>query len=251
MRHIRTLLGAVLALAIITACASTPEPKPTIIANPDGSFSVISESDDPTAQAYAQVLSNMIDAAEAARAGGSNLSDEEIWRTNEDGSMLHIQSGGYCPAIWGQFTRTQSYIIKRNGTDVSCNFNNAETGSILTFYFYQVAAEPEAEAEGALEAMRYRVPDGKRVPLAARWKNPDFSTAILSSDVNGKRIRNGVVVARSGPWLVKLRMTYPDANAAAFELMALTMLQGQVERLVQYAAADREPGEDVVPDPTI
>lgn len=238
----RLVAAAVLGLTL-SACASAPEPEPNsvnLVVDEQGKIQSI-EGGDP---GFAKIL-------EFALRGGLSedaLSDDEIWRSEDDGNLRHIQSGGICPQNWGSFERTQNVIYDQNGSDVGCNYVSNDLYTDLTFYFYRNDEPLEQEFAGVMDIVKNRHPASKdsalpniNVPGSQAFSY--LSDAIEFSNSNGIKLRSGALLTEREGWRVKMRVTYPADFAAQIETIAPTMLLGQFDRMDANGIAPDAPEE--------
>jgi hypothetical protein len=220
-----TAIAAISTLAL--GCASQPEPDNTITISvgPDGGMTATSSSNRPEDQALAALLSGGL--GQPVRV---QLSDDEIWRRDQTGTITHIQSGATCPSEWAGFTRNRLEVFVRDGTNVGCNYVLGGT-SALTFYVYE-GLTVEEELKDALDAMKTRQPVASETPYHAQSMNGVYQARTLAYDTADRRaMRTSVLVGKAGNWVLKMRLTCPAADAQRLEQTVGIAFIGQAERL--------------------
>src|SRR6476620_3822910 len=88
--------------------------------------------------------------APGARAHASQPLYKSIWRRDDKGDIVHLQSGLACDARVGDFARVDIRAYKSSGLDVSCNYLDAQKNFItmyLTRRAGQTLADDMAEAK--------------------------------------------------------------------------------------------------------
>jgi len=240
----KTVAIAASTLAFATGCATTdPAPAATTIqVGLDGSFVVVDEDGNPTDSPEANFLAAML---AQSMANSQTLPEEEIWAKDETGDFTHIQSGGICPEVWNTFELKKKSINQPDGSDVSCNYQDSQAA--FTFYFFKNSQSALEHSKGVIELIKVRSPRAKPVEFV----NPQFSKsqmyglALKGPDSSGKDIRDAVLVTDNDGWQIKLRMTYYDEVAAAYEMRAQLMLLAQMDQInpqgYQPDAKDKEP----------
>jgi len=217
-------LGVMLTLA---ACSTAPaQNTDTIYFDPDsGEYSV-----DENASDDSRALAALLGMAQELNQP-QDLSDEEIWRSDAEGNLTHIQSGLICPVTWGGYIRTRETIYNRNGEDVSCNYGEGHSTAV-TYYAYRTAMSVEDELVGIMEqVVKARHPvhaDAAILNASAPANGFNYvGDAISYSDANGQEMKSGLVLADVANWRLKVRITYPLENAEALEAFVGASLLGQ------------------------
>ena len=240
-------LGVMLTLA---ACSTAPEKNTnTVYFDPDsGEYSVGENASDDTRE-LAALLGMAADLNQP-----QDLSDEEIWRSDADGNLTHIQSGLICPVTWGGYIRTNETIYNRNGEDVSCNYGDGNS-TVVTYYAYRTAMSVEDELVGIMEqVVKARHPVyAEAAILNASASSNGFhyvGDAISYSDANGQEMKSGLVLADATGWRLKVRITYPLENAEKLEAFVGASLLGQWdgvrETQLSRPAETASPNEDTI-----
>ena len=62
---------------------------------------------------------------------------------------------------------------------------------------------------------------------------PYLASGVEFSVVTGETIRSGVWLMEANGWRLKMRVTYPAANAAEMQRFATVALRGQFDRIAQ------------------
>ena len=239
MRKFSAILKAAagaLALAC-TACASAPSTEQdgiNLYVDPAmGKYSVDENASDD-AKALAEVMNKLSPEQEAP----AELTDAEIWRTDEAGNMTHIQSGLICPATWSGFARQGSQIYKRSGQDVGCTYVSGD--SIISFYAYRNGGTVAEEVNGVMD----------QVVKARHPVNMPSSIAVLESfaprgefamgtigykNARDDAMKSGVLINELAGWRLKIRYTFPVSDAERTEGLIVASLMGQQDSLLNAA----------------
>lgn len=236
MKTLSLLSVGALALGfIVSGCATSPErsTETNIVLNEDGSFSVLDENGNPAEDERLQRLGQLLSQAKQAVAEPEELSDDEIWSVDPEGNLTHIQSGGFCPYEWGEFTLIRPSIFKRDGSDVGCNFQSTNLNASYTFYFYRNAEPIEQDLQGVVDAIKSRNPTAKEAGLNFLGPEPRYYLGrVLETAIDGASVtRNAALIADEAGWRVKMRMTYNAQNALEREHLGAIMLRGQLDRI--------------------
>lgn len=106
---------------------------------------------------------------EALVATGNPLADTPDWELIGEDVALHTPSGGKCPEMLGEFIRKSYDLLEITLDDITrfdgvCQYQNLDTVSEITVYFYP------ATGETLLEHMRSFVV----APILQRWKSSQF-----------------------------------------------------------------------------
>jgi hypothetical protein len=227
-------VGAIVALAAclgVSGCQSKPKNDLVINVGPDGRMTVQS-SGSPEDRALAALLQLALD-KEAAKDEKAPLTEAQIWRKDDDGNITHIQSGATCPVTWAGLTRDKLSVFAADGTDVGCNFVTPNAGpTYMTFYVYQRAGGMEEAMKEAVDGMKARQPVAKETPYFAPSSNGQYRSLTLSyKAADGTPMRTSVLLAQSGGWLLKMRLTCREDDARVAEQSAALGLMGQADRL--------------------
>lgn len=224
-----------IASLLLAGCGSTPKPSRnggvvTAIQKPDGSFAAIDQDGNEVDTPEAQVLLGLLNGIGATQ---ENLADDEIWATDASGNLTHIQSGGICPLEWREFSFSRSTIFKRDGSDVSCNFQNEELQASFTFYFYRNSQSVEDDLAGVMDAIKLRVPTSTAVqPNVFPLADSTYSIGMVEGTAsNGLTRHDGALITKDSGWQIKLRVTYPAGRAFEMEPIAVTMLRAQLDQV--------------------
>jgi hypothetical protein len=150
-----------------------------------------------------------------------------------DGGALHSASGFTCPAAIGGFKRDRLtvYDAAQGGRDVSCGYGSPSATATLyltklpaqytltrVFDIYLDQAKAHTPSVGDV-ADPYPASDGGPRRQGKFWR-----------DKEGRN--EGLWLVQIGPWFAKLRVTYPDAEAATIRKLAgdlLTAIDAQVK----------------------
>lgn len=153
-----------------------------------------------------------------------------VFESQSDGSVRHVQSGFVCPAglpdanLWRLMVFPSPQGL---GTDVGCDYGRIAAGSgarraeakvsifltrgmpgiTLDAAFAHYLAEmhgfnPPSVSRGAV--FEAGGTDGKAAPPV-----PSFRSQAEEFTINGRRVRNELVVGLVRGWIVELRATYP------------------------------------------
>jgi hypothetical protein len=243
---LRTLAAAGL-VALAAGCQSTPQPANEIVieVDDDGNMRVVSAGGSPEDQALAALMQSALDGDFGAAEEPAPLAEDEIWRDDGQGNLMHIQSGAQCPQRWGEYTRTRTHVFRPDGLDVGCNFA-APDGKVMTFYIYESAETLADELDGAFESMKTRQP----VSTDARFGSLPESTAYVGRSLayeaaDGTQMRTSVALADGGGWRLKIRLTCEARLAVQAENAAGVALIGQADRL----NSGKPPAPAVKPSP--
>lgn len=231
------LLGA----SLSTGCASAPERSDEINLSlmPDGSFVALDSkgnpSKDPQAQMMAALLSGLpIEEDEAPVA----LPEDQIWRQEPGGHLVHLQSGAVCAESVAGIKRTGTHLFSPDGTDVSCQYDG--NTSAITLYFYQRESTLEDEIAEAASAMHDRQPVSQVVPF--KMTSPAFASYTLAyKRADGLAYRSSALVADVSGWKLKVRLTTPASAAPDMEYRVAVALIGIRDRLATAPAATLPP----------
>jgi hypothetical protein len=158
-----------------------------------------------------------------------------VWRTDEAGEITHIRSGLRCAVSDAddptQLTDLTVFPNNDKGSDVSCGFSSkGKAGqTTLTLYVYLANGRTaEQLLEEAVSAIRQAHADWKSIPA------PEIGISI--TDQKGRRIvplsarfeqsgspaqYSSVWVGVAGLWAIKVRATYPQADAQTAELRSV------------------------------
>ncbi len=199
-----------------------------VIEGPDGQLIAVDGNGNEVSSPEAEMLLALTSGLQ----NGAELSDEEIWSTDTEGNITHIQSGGICPKTWGEFDRSQTTIYRRDGSDVGCNYMSVSLNSSFTFYVYQSSVSLAEELDIASGHIQNRKPTAKQVDVYRIPPSPTYvANGFESTNSSGVKVRDSVLLEDDQGWRVKLRMTYPSEFAQERESLAGIMLQGQVDQV--------------------
>lgn len=230
-------------LAGLAACTSTPEvaEKEVVIGyDPDtGEFSV---PDGATSDEKAIAgLLNEFKKSEVNPPPVQQLTEAEIWKSDGAGNMTHIQSGLLCPSAWAGLKRDSATVYNYAGQDVGCNYTDT-FGAIVTFYAYRSAGPASDEVAGIMDqVVRSRHPVHEEAVidiLETPTYRGDFATdAIRFKNAQDTEIISGVAVNEYVNWRLKVRFTYPAAEAERVEAFLMAAIMGQQDALLAVAKA--------------
>jgi hypothetical protein len=229
----KVLSTTALALAVGCASASKPENSIVVTVGADGKMRVVSAGDTAEDQALAALMQSALngdfgldDAQEP-----EPLPENQIWRADADGNLTHIQSGAQCPQRWGDYVRGRTSIFRPDGTDVGCNYENAD-GAVMTFYVYDSPEDLAIELEETFATMKTRQPVSSEVQFADAALPAAYAARTLAfAAADGTRMRTSVLMTDSGPWRLKVRLTCKAGDARRTEQAAGIALMGQADRL--------------------
>lgn len=148
---------------------------------------------------------------------------KSIWREDDQGNIVHLQSGLACDARVGALGRMNVHVYKPSGLDVSCNYIDAAR-NFITIYLTrregQSLKDDLAEAQRELVGMHPDVTE--RAPAAASAGGLAFETAFYSRD--GGQTMEGIWVGDVAGWTLEYRATWLPAqeNAMLDGIAALT-----------------------------
>lgn len=252
MRNSKLSTVAGVAACLLGGCVTPPQTPPDgdiieAVTGPSGELIAIDQNGNEVDSPEALALLELV---RAARGEGPSLNDNEIWHTDTEGNLTHIQSGGICPKAWGDFSRTGSPIFKQDGTDVGCNLQSEELQASFTFYFYRNSQSTEEDLQGVMDTIKLRVPNSKEYqPTLFPLANGDYSIGMIESAAsNGISLHNGVLIAKDSGWQIKLRVTYPAGRAFEMEPIAVTMLTAQMDQVNEAGFTpirEEQPGDEL------
>jgi hypothetical protein len=236
---LRTFSAVAASLALLGACQSTPKDDNALVieVGEDGQMRVVSADDSPEGVAIAQMLQLALDGELDLEDEPPPLSEDEVWHEDAAGNLTHIQSGAQCPARWGEYARERTAIYAPDGANVGCNYT-ASGGRIQTFYVYQNDQSLADELEETFVTMQTRQPVSEEVPFANSMAFGRYvARALAYSAADGTRMRTSVLLADSGGWRLKIRLTCKATDVPSAETAAGVGLIGQADRL----ASPRQP----------
>lgn len=146
--------------------------------------------------------------------------DGVVFRAGDGGAFVHGPTGFACPAALNGYSRGKVIIFDaaEGGRDVACQLQG-ERGW-MTVYLTKVPGgySPSEVFATYSEQARARLPPKRN--LAAPWTLPaNGAPGYADFWVGPKDQHEGMWVMISGPWYIKLRVTYfPDGEAAMVEL---------------------------------
>lgn len=171
------------------------------------------------------VLAGFVLAAMPAFADGNDAPPPlSVWQTAPDRTAQNPQSGWNCPAEVGGFQRTRFTAYNTSGTDVSCNYVDANHVVVTIYLTRRDGGRSLAEdfAEAKRELLQY-APDAVPLPAAEQktiagdlgW------TSLIYSEKDGTN-RSGIWMADVSGWTLEFRTDYEPADEQqAFDEMAL------------------------------
>lgn len=140
---------------------------------------------------------------------------KSIWRTDDKGGIVHLQSGLACDAQVGDFRRTGVTAFNATGLDISCNYMDAQK-TLITIYLTRRAndsladdfAEAERELIGAYpDASNISAPQSTAVPAG-----PAMQSAFYARQ--GGQIREGIWIGDLSGWTLEYRATWAQSEEA-------------------------------------
>ncbi len=146
---------------------------------------------------------------------------QSIWREDDAGEQLHLQTSLRCPDSIGSFERIAVSAYDGFGFDVACKYDDNDRGRITLYltliegvsiedYFEQSVSSAESVTQGEL-----RLGGGNAETFS---DDPEWLIALY--DVPNER-RTGVWVKNLSGWALKYRATYEDAHQeATFDAMS-------------------------------
>lgn len=230
---LRTFSAVAASLALIAGCQSTPkDDNATVIEiGEDGQMRVVSAGGSPEDAALAQMLQLALNGELDLGEEPAPLTEAEIWHEDESGNLTHIQSGAQCPLKWGDFVRERTGIYATDGTNVGCNYNSPD-GRIQTFYVYQTDVSLADDLAEAFEAMKTRQPVSEEVKFGGGMPYAGYvARALAYKTADGTGMRTSVLLADSGGWRLKMRLTCQAKDVSRAEVGAGVALKGQSDRL--------------------
>lgn len=159
------------------------------------------------------------------------LGEADVWRVDLGDVVTHILSGATCPATRGDLRRDKQIIYRANGMDVGCNYIGAD-GTVLRFYvFTSELGGLDAEMKSTADSMRAQQPIAKEEPFGS--PSPEFRSYTLAyTGPSGTPMRSSLLLAQvNGGWMVKVRVTGPEAGARKTEELAARVLMEEANRL--------------------
>lgn len=229
------IVGMVATTLLLCACQTAPKPDNDIqiMIGPDGKMTVVLPPNaSPEEQMMAAIMSGTLDEAAAEAA---ELSEKEIWRTDGDDNLTHIQSGVSCPPVWAGMKRDRISIFRKDGMDVGCNYLSPNSPTVMTFYAFTLpgdATPVKQVLRDTLDTMKTRQPTAKETPYLAASRNGQYEALTLAyENADGTRMRTSVLIAQVGEWLLKIRLTCRAEDALMAEETAGVAIIGQTDRL--------------------
>ena len=161
--------------------------------------------------AYAQVTNVEID-------------DDDVWE--------HQWTEMAFPAQFGPFRRNRVSAFEERETNISANYNDEETGALLSLYIYRPGNPSTAiwfdraltaiDERGVTEADSYGEVDIEDLKIRrfipSGGAKPSGLFAVLA--VEGNRVRStGVALYRAGEWLVKVRISSVGLDVPQMDLL--------------------------------
>lgn len=159
---------------------------------------------------------------------------KSIWRQDEQGNIVHLQSGLACDMRAGALARLSVNVYRASGLDVSCNYIDAAR-NFVTLYLTrregQSLADDMSEAQRELVAMHPDVTGHAPVGAIPLATTPAFQTAFYSRD--GGQTMEGIWIGDLNGWTLEYRVTWLPAN----ETMMLAGLAALTARAQASAGA--------------
>lgn len=232
------LKAAAGAFALVCAACASTQPSESdgikLYVDPEtGRYSADEDASDD-AKAIADLM-NMFSTEQEADV---ELTDAEIWRTDEVGNMTHIQSGLICPANWSGFARQDSQIYKRSGQDVGCTYVSGN--SIVSFYAYRNGGTVAEEVKGVMDQIvkaRHPVNSPSSIAVLETFaQRGEFAIGTISyKDAHDEAMKSGVLINQIAGWRLKIRYTFPVSDAQRTEGLIVASLMGQQDSLLSAA----------------
>ena len=159
------------------------------------------------------------------------------WRVDVYGTQFHKSSGAACPREWRGFVRQRIVDFNEDGTDSGCNYQQKETGELVTVYVFTREHSVAVELGNAVEEMRLAWDSDFRDASSLPSELPiDYEdAAFLHSHHALGELKERVMVTRKQGWLVKLRATYLDEGTDAKERLQETMLADFLDSVTEIA----------------
>lgn len=177
----------------------------------------------------------------------------------EGKGWTHSGTGFTIPVAIDGFTRSAVTDFGTTQSDVSAQYGEQSSGTFLTLYLFRAGAPDvsvwtdRAESSIFQNSGYYGVIDeqGRLWSRLSPWPNAADSALRIVLPLSGRAAKaTGLVVARHGDWLIKLRMTSTTMSAVQLEarlasvLAALKLPQSKKAALPAYAI---QPCPDALP----
>lgn len=235
MLRVLGIAAGLVVAAALGGCATAEKPESVIevAVGPDGKLMFAAPANaSPEDKALAMMMQSAVqDAADDSQ--DKALTEAEIWSQDPDRNLVHIQSGATCPAAWAGMLRTQASIFREDGMDVGCNYNRADSETVMTFYVFALPDPyplPELMSD-TMESIKTRQPLAKETPYSA-VRNGQYEAMTLAYDnADGSKMRTSLLMTKVGDWYLKIRLTCRAEHARTAEEMAGIALIGQADRL--------------------
>lgn len=149
----------------------------------------------------------------------------ESFRDQADGGALHPASGFTCPATIDGFKRDRLtvYDAAQGGRDVSCGYGSPT--ATATLYLTRLPAQYELSRvfDIYVEQAKTHTPSvGEAAdPYPASEGGPRRRGKFWRDQKNRNE---GLWLMQIGPWFAKIRVTYPDGDAATIRKLAADLL---------------------------
>jgi len=169
--------------------------------------------------------------AAAPESGPSAETPASIWRTVDDASVQHLQSGLTCPAALGAYRRSEHRAFDGFGFDVGCALKAPEAA--LTLYLTRTDKVDESYEMTKVAVTRASAALSPRLVAETQLSQDGLTWRRATYAFDGDT-RSDIWVAPLHGWVLKYRVTYPAAAEASIQgdLGALT-------RAVQASAGAR------------
>jgi len=148
---------------------------------------------------------------------------KSIWRQDDKGDIVHLQSGLACDAGIGTFRRTEVHAYSPTGLDVSCNYLDAQHSGITLYLTRRAAQSLDDDFKEAEREMIGMYPDASPIAAPVAAAAADF-TRIAFYSRQGGQIREGIWIGDVQGWTLEYRGTWQPGDEAATlaEIAALT-----------------------------
>ena len=176
------------------------------------------------------------------------IGDDEVWE--------HQWTEMAFPAQFGPFRRNRVSALEERGTNIFANYNDDETGTLLSLYIYRPGNPSTAiwfdraltaiDERGVTKADNYGEVDIEDLKIRrfipSGGTKPSGLFAVLA--VEGNRVRStGVALYRAGEWLVKVRISSVGLDVPQMDLL----LKQTLNELPALNGLDQAPAQFILP----
>jgi hypothetical protein len=175
----------------------------------------------------------------ASHAGGDAVArplvrsgDADVWKSEPDGAIRHVQSGLLCPPKIGKVTLWSGDVFPSvgRGGDVGCDYGRGPEGNAdAKLTIFAVRAPREMTLDTAFEKYRDEMhqsyPEGTNARAAiepgaittsdARAPVPEVRSEGISVTLHERAYRTEVAVMLISGWIIEIRSTYPTEFSGA------------------------------------